>query len=141
MAADKPYVFRAGGTAGAAEALTSATDIHIFAVPFRCVVKRVGVTIATTISSSGSVVVDFDRVPKSAGTREDAFETLTIPTATATGSVYYADVGSEKILYEGDTLAVQVSTGSTSAGTGYPWILVNVVEDVAGNNSAMTKSA
>ncbi len=136
-----PYAFLAGGAAGAEQALTSAADIHIWPIPFRCRVKRVGFTVGTDISASAAPVVDFDRTPKSDGTREAAFEQITLATTVATGSVYYADIGEEKLLYEGDLVTVQVSVASDSAGKGWAWMLVDVLEDVAGNNTAMTESA
>ena len=135
------FAFMASGAAGAEQALTSAADIHTWVIPFRCTVKRIGLTVGTDISSGVSVIVNFDRTPKSDGTREAAFDSLTIPTATATGSVYYADIGSVKTLYEGDLVTVQVATASDSAGAGRAWMLVDIQEDVAGNNTDMTASA
>lgn len=135
------FAFMGSGAAGAEQALTSAADIHTWVIPFRCTVKRIGFTVGTDVSSSTSVVIDFDRTPKSDGTRESAFDQLTIPTGTATGTAYYADVGSHKTLYEGDLVTVQVSAASDSAGAGRPWMLVDVLEDVAGNNADLIESA
>lgn len=136
--------FMASGAAGAEQSLTSAADIHTWVIPFRCTVKRIGFTVGSDTVSSGNIVVDFDRTPKSDGTRESAFDQLTIPTGVATGTVYYADIGSHKTLYEGDLVTVQVSTaaaGGSAAGGGRAWMLVDVIEDVAGNNTDMTESA
>jgi hypothetical protein len=139
-----PFAFMASGAAGAEQSLTSAADIHTWVIPFKCVVRRVAFTVGSDTVSTGNIVVDFDRTPKSDGTRESAFETLTIPTGIATGTVYYADVGSNKFLYEGDLVTVQVSTaaaGGSAAGGGRAWMIVDVVPEVAGNNTDMTESA
>jgi hypothetical protein len=84
----EPFAFIGGGAAGAAQLLTSAADIHIWTIPFRCKPIRAGVTITTTISSSVSVVVKFDRRP-TAGSDSSRGNgdvgTITIPTAAAAG--------------------------------------------------------
>lgn len=136
-----PQVLIGGGAAGAAQSLTSAADIHTWTVPYKCKVLRSGFTITTATVSSGNIVVEFDRLPYNNGTRESAFAQLTIPTAAVVRTVYYEDPSAEKLLYEGDQVAVQVATaaaGGGAAGAGVPWMLVEYVPEVPGNNAYMT---
>lgn len=130
-----------GGAAGAAESLTSAADIHTWTITTKCRVIRSGFTITTLTVSSANIVVELDRLPYNNGTREAAFAQLTIPTAAVVGTVYYEDPSSAKYLYEGDRVAVQVATaaaGGGAAGAGVPWLLVEYVPEVPGNNAYMT---
>ena len=128
------HPFMGSGAAGAAQVLTAAADIHTWVIPFKCRVIRSGFTISTL--TDGSSVVEFDRLPYNNGARESAFAQLTIPTAAVVGTVYYEDPSSAKYLYEGDRGAVQVGTAAT-AGAGYPWLLVEYLPEVPGNNAYM----
>ena len=149
MIGGKPlFAFIGGGAAGAAQLLTSAADIHIFTVPFKCKPIRAGFTITTLISSAVSVVVKFDRRPTAGGdgSRGDGdVGTLTIPTAAAAGKVYYentdyVDAGTGAwvdFLDEGEQVVVEVTTAATVAGQGIPWLLVEIFPEMPANNSQM----
>ena len=130
------------GAAGAEPSLASAADIHVFVIPFKCELKQARVHVSTAISSSGAVVVEFDRTPKSGGVREATCVTVNVPTtATTIGTVYYAAPSSKKFLYEGDIVTVQVATAATSAGKGYPILILKRIPEEAANNAAMIASA
>lgn len=142
------FAFIGGGAAGAAQVLTSAADIHIFTIPFRCRPIRVGFSLTTTVSSSVSAVVKFDKRPTagSDSSRGDGdVGTLTIPTAAAAGKAYYENTDYKEdatgawvgTLNEGDQVVVQVTTASTSAGAGIPWLIVEPDLERPANNSAM----
>jgi hypothetical protein len=150
MIGGKPlFAFIGGGTAGAAQALTSTGDIHTFTIPFKCKPIRAGVTLTTTVSSSVSAVVKFDRRPTAglddASRGDGDVGTLTIPTAAAAGKAYYentnyVDAGTGKwvdYLDEGEQVVVEVETAATSAGAGVPWLLVELFPEMPGNNSSM----
>ena len=149
MIGGKPlFAFIGGGAAGAAQALTGAVDIHTFTIPFKCKPIRAGVTLMTTVSSSASAVVKFDRRPTAGDdtSRGDGdVGTLTIPTTAAAGKAYYentdyVDAGTGKwvdYLDEGEQVVVQVTTAATSAGAGVPWLLVELFPEMPGNNSSM----
>lgn len=143
------YAFIGGGAAGAAQSLTSAADIHTWTIPFRCRPIRAGFTLTTTVSSSASVVVKFDRRPTAGSdvSRGDGdVGTLTIVTTTAAGYAAYENTdyvaaGTGEwvaTLDEGEQVVVQVSTASDSAGAGIPWLLVEVDMDRPANNTYMT---
>lgn len=125
------------GAAGAAQLLTSAADIHLFSIPFKCKVIRVQFSTTTAVSSSVSAVVEFDRIPKSAGTREAAFAQLTIPTGVGIGKMYYEEPSTQKILYPGDQVAVQVATAASSTGAGHPSIIIEEIPERPANEAAM----
>ena len=142
------FAFIGGGAAGAAQALTSATDIHIFTIPFRCKPIRAGFTITTTVSSYVSAVVKFDRRPTAGSDTSRGngdVGALTIVTTTAAGkAVYentdYVDAGTGAwvaSLDEGEQVVVEVTTAATSAGAGVPWLLVEINPERPANNSAM----
>jgi hypothetical protein len=149
MIGGKPlFAFIGGGAAGAEQLLTSAADIHTFTIPFKCKPIRAGVTITTTVSSAASVVVKFDRRP-TAGSDTNRGDgdvgTITIAKTAAAGKAYYentdyVDAGTGEwvdYLDEGEQVVVQVTTASTSAGKGIPWLLVELFPEMPGNNSAM----
>lgn len=136
-----PISFIGSGAAGAAQLLTSAADIHIWQIPFKCRVKLVGFTVTVVVSASSAPVVDFDRVPYGViGSREAAFDTLTLTTTTAVGKTYYAKPEG-KILYAGDHVIAQVSTAASSTGQGYPFMIVEYIPEEEANVSAWVKSA
>lgn len=149
MIGGKPlFAFIGGGAAGAAQSLTSATDIHTFTIPFKCIPIRAGFTLTTTVSSSVSAVVKFDRRP-TAGSDTNRGDgdvgAITIPTTAAAGKAYYentdyVDAGTGEwvnALNEGDQVVVQVATASDSAGAGIPWLLVEINPEMPANNSQM----
>ncbi len=139
------YAFNCAVASGSEPALTSAADIYVWSVPFRCKPIRAGVTISTLTSSSVSIVVKFDRKQSTATRGNGDIGVITIPTAIAVGASYYentdyvaAGTGTwAEYLHEGDQIIVEVTTASDSAGKGLPWVLVEVDPEQPGNNSAM----
>lgn len=130
------------GAAGAAQALTSATDIHTFVIPERCVVVRAGFIVSSAaISSSVAAVLEFDRTPRIGGVREAAFAQITFPLTLGVGYGYWDQPATKKTLYAGDIVTVQVATASDSAGQGYPYLIVEPLPDAMANETAMTESA
>lgn len=129
------------GAAGAAESLTSTADIHTFVIPERCVVVRVGFIVSTLINTVSAPVIEFDRIPRAGGTREDAFASITLGTATAVGYGYWDQPATKKTLYAGDRVAVQVATAVGTAGEGRPYLIVEPTPDAMANETAMTESA
>ena len=135
------FAFIGGGTAGAAEALTSATTIHTWTVPFRCIPLRFGFTITTATVSNVNISVTCT----GAGGTTGNCGTLTIPTAVDAGKAYYedTDVGATvwtTSLDEGEQIVVAVATaagGGGAAGAGVPWLLVEINPDRPANNSSM----
>lgn len=126
-----------GGAAGAAQLLTSATDIHTFTIVEKCRVIQAGFTVETDVSSSVAPVVEFDRIPKHDGVREAAFAQLTLGLTVLTGDVYYEEPTTEKTLYPGDRVVVQVATASDSAGQGYPFLVVEPIPERPANQGWM----
>jgi hypothetical protein len=129
------------GAAGAVQVLTSQADIHTFTIVEKCSVIQAGFLVGTIVASSVSAVVEFDRVPKHAGVREAAFASLTIPTGTVVGDIYYDVPATIKTLYPGDTVVVQVATASTSTGGGYPYLVVEPIPERPANVTGMHESA
>ena len=137
-----------GGAAGAAQSLGSATDIHIFTIPFRCRPLRVGFTITETVSGGVAPIIKFDKRPTAGSdvSRGDGdVGTLTLGATGAAGKAYYEitdykDDGTGSwvgTLNEGDQVVVQVSTASGANGTGIPWLIVEPDPERPANNSAM----
>ncbi len=147
------HEFTGGGAAGAAQNFQSGTTIHTWTIPFKCRPIRAGVTltIAVTIQSA---ILRFDVINKTIAavaqtTTSGGCGTLTVPVSTAgIGKAYYqetdyvdAGTGTFKgFLYEGDQVAVVVSQTST-AGSGIPWLVVEIDPEQPANNGSMIKSA
>ena len=131
-----PFFMIGESTAGAALSLASAADVYTFTIPCKCRLLEAAINLRTAISSSGAVVVEFDRTPYNAGTRESAAVQLTIPTtATTAGNVYYEVPTTEKLLYKGDIVTVQVATAATSSGTGTAILTLEYIPETAANNA------
>lgn len=134
-------VFTSGGAAGAVQVLTSAADIHIWQIPVKCQVKLVGFTVTVVVAASSAPVVDFDRVPYGViGSREAAFDQITLTTTTAVGKTYYAKPEG-KILYPGDHVIVQVSTAASSTGSGYAFMVCEEIPEEPANITGWVESA
>jgi hypothetical protein len=134
------------GNAGVGIALTTAdnTDLCIIPILQKCTVIQAGVVISTAIVSGVSVVVQFDRVPKHAGSREAAFAEVTIPTGTVIGDIYWDIPTTVKTLYPGDTVVVQNSVCATDpakAGACNPYLIVEPVPERPANVTGMHESA
>ena len=129
-----------GGAAGAAQSLASTADIHIFTIPCRAHIHRIQMAITTTISSSASVVVQWDKRPY-AGSDTDRgtadVGTLTIVTTTAAGIAVYEEPSTLITVNEGDQVVVQVSTAATSTGAGVPMLVLEPAPERPANNSQM----
>lgn len=117
--------------------LASAADVYMWHIIERCVVLRVGVTLTATPSTTNAIVVDFDRLPHSAGAREATFATVTIPTTATDGLIYYEETTTSKTLYPGDILFCQVTTQASASGTGIPWAVVEPTPDRPTNETQM----
>jgi hypothetical protein len=147
------HEFTGGGAAGASQALTSATTIHTWTIPFRCRPIRIGFTLTTAVTIQ-SAIARFDVINKTTAavaqtTTSGGCGTITMPISTAgIGKCYYqetdyVDAGTgawKALLYEGDQVAVVVSQAST-AGAGIPFLVVEIDPEQPANNAAMIKSA
>ena len=139
MPSHNPQYMNGVGTAGAGLSFTSAADVYTFAITMpKCRLLSAGALLTTAVSSSGAVVVEFDRVPYNNGSRESASVQLTIPTtATTVGNVYFDYPSAAVYLYAGDTVVVQVATASTSTAAGVPYLELEYIPEVPGNNAYM----
>lgn len=118
--------------------LAGAADKYLWTIIERCVVIRVGMILTATPSTNNAIVVEFDRLPHSVASREDAFATLTIPTTATDGLVYYEEPTTTKTLYPGDFLFCQVATAPSSSGTGIPFAIVEPIPDRPTNETQDT---
>lgn len=141
------FAFIGGGAAGAAQLLTSAADIHVWTIPFRCRPIRLGFTVTTTVN--GAATLRCDKRPTAGsdvGRGTGDVGTLTIPTTTAQGKSVYentdfvaAGTGAwAEYLKEGQQAVVVIGSASAVAGQGIPWLLVEVDPEQPANNTAMS---
>ena len=140
-----------GSGAAAIPVTTSGADVYYFPIPFRCRPIRVGFTITTAITIQAAII-NFDSVVYTATgsqTRGNCdVGQITLPLSAYRNKCYYddtdyvaADTGTWKAtLSEGDYVVVEVSQAST-AGAGFPWLLVEVDPEQPANNTNMTKTA
>ena len=141
-----------GGCGASIPVTTSEADIFYIAVPFRCRPIRVGFTITTAITITAAVI-NFDRITYTATgsqTRGDCdVGQLTLPISAYRNKCYYDETDAStaittdtwvETLSEGDVIVVQVFTAST-AGAGWPFVVVEIDNERPGNNTNMVKSA
>ena len=135
------------GTAPLAiEAIDAAPAVHGGLVCVkRCAVKRLMFVLETAVvGTSTAPAVEFNRRPTIASASDEVLlGTLTIPNATALGTVVYKDI-SPVVFEVGDELSfestVQAAGGSV-AGDGYYAALCIDDPESAGNESNMLASA
>ena len=148
MPSHNPFFLIGTGTAGADIAVTSAADIYTFTIPCKCRPLRSGFTVGTTVSASDAPVIAFDRRPTAGSdTSRGAGDVgeVTLTTTSAQGQVYYEDNDggtnwTTTLLNEGDQVVVQVTTASDSTGGGGPWLMLEYIPEVAGNNTVMNET-
>ena len=140
-----------GGEGASIPVTTSETDIYYIAIPFRCKPIRAGFTITTAITIQAAII-NFDSMIYTATgsqTRGDCdVGQITLPLAAYRNKNYYdetdyvdAGTGTWKgTLSEGDVVIVQVYQAST-AGAGFPFLVVEVDPEQPANNSNMIESA
>jgi len=141
-----------GGFGASIPATTSGTDIFYIAIPFRCRPIRVGFTV-TTAPTDQAAIINFDSITYLATgsqTRGDCdVGQLTIPVNTYRNKCVYDETDTstavttdtwKETLEEGQVVAVQVYQTST-AGAGWPFIVVEVDNERPANNANMIQSA
>ena len=147
------FAFIGGSTAGVAENLQSGAVIHTWTIPFRCRPIRCGFTITIAVTTN-SAILKFNVVNRTVAAVAQTTTTggagiLTIPVSTeGIGKAYYqntdyADSGTvvwNAYLEEGDLVAATVTT-TAAAGSGIPWLIVEVDPEQPANNSSMIESA
>jgi len=122
--------------------LTSNAVIKKFAAVREFNLRRVAVGITTLTSSSGGIVVTISRYPTmGANTSAVVLGTITIPSATAVGSVYYKDLTTVYKILPGQELVFEVTTAATSAGAGVCMFDADDSPETAANITSMTASA
>lgn len=140
-------------TVGTATPLASGSnaDIWYWAVPFRCKPLRAGITVSgTAITSTADTVVKFDRIQDGSTRGNGDLGTITIDhDDDGIGTCHYEDsdyvaagTGAwAEYIHEGDVIAVEVTTASTSGGNSLlPWLMVEVTPERPANNTAMQSS-
>ena len=128
-----------GTTVGAAVNLTGTGTIMTWPILEKCRLLQWGVIMASTATVTASVLT-LTRVRL--GTSTTLILPLTIPITTSTiGKVYYTEPGglstpADYTYYPGDRLLCVQGTAST-AGTGYPYIVVEPIPERPANISNM----
>jgi hypothetical protein len=141
-----------GGFGASVPATTSGADIFYIAIPFRCRPIRVGFTV-TTAPTDQAAIINFDSITYLATgnqTRGDCdVGQIIIPVNTYRNKCVYDETDASDavttdtwkgILEEGQVVAVQVYQTST-AGAGWPFIVVEVDNERPANNANMIQSA
>ena len=124
MYSEKRYAVRSVLTATAEDLTSVATMLSSFVFGSQMQVRKLLLIISTaTVSPTSSCVVTFWRRPTlGSDAGRVSLGTLTIPTATAAGKVYYKDID-DVVFAPGEELLVTVTTacaGAGAAGKGYP---------------------
>lgn len=112
----------------------------------RCEVRRIALSIATTIATStANAVVTFRLRPTpGSATNQSTIGTLTLPTGTAGPKVVFKDVTPILVL-AGQSIAYDLTTqgtdASSAAGTAYAGVELLPTPEVPNNESNMLASA
>lgn len=117
----------------------SPADVAVFGIPFRCAIIEAGMIVTETCAGGTTTpVVTFDKRP-TAGSDTDRGSadvgSLTLST-TAAGKVMYDLVAIGDILEPGEEVVAELltaATGSSKAGHGRPYLLVEYLPEVNGN--------
>lgn len=128
------------GSLGSAQSLASAANISKFLAPEQMDVLQIAFEVTTLTSSSGNIVITvYNRTSPGVTSGQVTLGTLTIPTATAVGQIYYKAL--EAKVLEGSTVEFDVTTAATSAGAGYSYVKVGFSSEMPANVANMVASA
>ena len=111
------------------------------AVPFKCRVYRAQVTMTT--ADAGGFTIRFNKVIKLGGaTGAGDVAEIVVPAASAIGKCYYDLVARGMILYEGDTVVLNVTAEGAGASTfAYGQLIVDYIPEVEANSTGMVETA
>lgn len=121
---------------------TSTGDKATFAVPYKCRIWRVQVT--QTVSEGTAAVVAFDKQPTlgSASSRGSAdIGEITFPASDKLGKCYYDLAARSTILYPGEGVVVEVTTGSTGDKGLVCQILYDYIPEIEAEISDLVETA
>jgi len=125
-------------------AVTSTGDLIVYNIGEAIELSRIAVLVTTATVSSGNIVVTVYQRPTYGSTSgQVTIGTLTIPTATTAGSIYYKPVESVRLL-PGQQLAFNCSTaaaGGSNAGAVISMFKAFMTTEDPRNVAAMTLSA
>src|SRR5690349_22697330 len=114
---------------------TTAVDVAIIPVPYKCQVRRVGLVV-TTADALGATVTFDQRVKAGSDVGRVTFATVTKSASDQQGKYIYEDPTTSVVLNEGDEIVVQV-TDVEASGKAWAIVLVERIPEVPANQSDM----
>lgn len=118
---------------------TTAVDVAVIPVPYKCQVRRVGVLVTSTDALGATVT--FDKRPTAGSdTNRATFATVTKSASNQQGKYIYEDPTTSVVLNEGDEIVVadlMDGTSTDTAGTAWAIVLVERIPEVAANQADM----
>jgi|SRR5690349_20476822 len=118
---------------------TTAVDVAIIPVPYKCQVRRVGLVV-TTADALGATVTFDQRVKAGSDVGRVTFATVTKSASDQQGKYIYEDPTTSVVLNEGDEIVVadlMAGTSTDTAGSAWALVLVERIPETAANQSDM----
>jgi hypothetical protein len=126
------------GAIGAVESLTSAANIAKFLCPEQMDVLQVSFKVTTAPTVTAAVISVYNRTSPGVTSGQVLLTTITIPVATAIGTLVYKPI--EASCQEGSTVEFDVTTTAT-AGAGYGYCKVGFSSENPTNLASSLLSA
>jgi hypothetical protein len=105
---------------------TTAVDVAVIPVPYKCQVRRVAIQVASSETLAATVTFD-QRVLAGSDSGRVTFATVSKPASNQQGKYIYEDPATSVVLNEGDEIVVDnllAGTSTDTAGTAYAVVLV-----------------
>jgi len=121
--------------------VNSAAVKETVAVPFKCRIYRAQVTMGT--ADTGGFTIKFNKVTKLGGaTGVGDCGIIVVPASSCIGKCYYDVAERGDILYEGDTVQMEITAEGAGASTyAYATLVVDYIPEVEGNSTGMVETA
>lgn len=118
---------------------TTAVDVAIIPVPYKCQVRRVGLLVTSSETIAATVTFD-QRVLAGSDVGRVTFATISKAASNQQGKYLYEDPTSSVVLNEGDEIVVDdlmAGTSTDTAGTAYAFVLVERMPETPANQVDM----
>ena len=118
---------------------TTAVDVAIIPVPYKCQVRRVGLLVASSETIAATVTFD-QRVLAGSDVGRVTFATISKAASNQQGKYLYEDPSSSVVLNEGDEIVIDdlmAGTSTDTAGTAYAFVLVERMPETPANQVDM----
>lgn len=118
--------------------LSATADVWEFAIPFKCEVIQVGLTILNDVGATATV--KFDSVQLTTRGDGDVAD-IDLATSHTAGEFVYSVPATQLVFEAGDFVVVQVTDAAAAGDEAVAVLIIREIPEVAGNNSKMVLTA